>query len=81
MNEQTRVALVTGASRGLGLVIARVLASRGFNLVIGGRDGGSLDFAAADLSLRSWALSVHSRRLMCRASDVSSQSTSERRWF
>ena len=50
MNEQTRVALVTGASRGLGLVIARVLASRGFNLVIGGRDGGSLDFAAADLS-------------------------------
>jgi NAD(P)-dependent dehydrogenase (short-subunit alcohol dehydrogenase family) len=50
MNEQTRVALVTGASRGLGLVIARVLASRGFNLVIGGRDGGTLDLAAANLS-------------------------------
>lgn len=50
MNEQTRVALVTGASRGLGLVIARVLASRGFNLVIGGRDGGALDLAAAELS-------------------------------
>jgi NAD(P)-dependent dehydrogenase (short-subunit alcohol dehydrogenase family) len=29
MNEQLRIAIVTGASRGLGLVIARVLATRG----------------------------------------------------
>ncbi len=50
MTERTRVALVTGASRGLGLVIARVLGSRGYGLVIGGRDRDALDAAAADLS-------------------------------
>ena len=46
----TRIALVTGASRGLGLVIARVLARRGYGLVIGGRDRDALDAAAGELS-------------------------------
>ena len=50
MNESTRVALITGASRGLGLVIARVLAKRGYGVVIGGRDRKALDDAAAELS-------------------------------
>ena len=50
MNESTRVALVTGANRGLGLVIARVLARRGYGLVIGGCDREALDRAAAELS-------------------------------
>ena len=50
MNVSTRVALVTGASRGLGLVIARVLAKRGYGVVIGGRDRKALDDAAAALS-------------------------------
>jgi len=50
MNEGTRVALVTGANRGLGLVIARVLARRGYGVVIGGRDRKALDDAAAELS-------------------------------
>jgi NAD(P)-dependent dehydrogenase (short-subunit alcohol dehydrogenase family) len=50
MIEPTRIALVTGASRGLGLVIARVLASRGYSLVIGGRDPAALAAAATDLS-------------------------------
>ena len=50
MNEKIRVAVVTGANRGLGLVIARVLARRGFALVIGGRDRKALDSAAAELS-------------------------------
>ena len=40
MTESTRIALVTGASRGLGLVIARVLAKRGYGLVIGGPNPG-----------------------------------------
>ena len=48
--ESTRIALVTGASRGLGLVIARVLATRGYRLVIGGRDRDALPAAAAELS-------------------------------
>jgi NAD(P)-dependent dehydrogenase (short-subunit alcohol dehydrogenase family) len=37
------VAIVTGASRGLGEVIAEVLAARGYDLVIGARDRAALD--------------------------------------
>jgi NAD(P)-dependent dehydrogenase (short-subunit alcohol dehydrogenase family) len=40
---------VTGASRGLGLVIARALGKRGYGLVIGGRDRDDLAGAAAEL--------------------------------
>lgn len=40
------VAIVTGASRGLGAVVARVLAGRGYHLVIGGRDKAPLLDAA-----------------------------------
>ena len=50
MIESTRTALVTGASRGLGLVIARVLAHRGYSLVVGGRDRDALGAAAEELS-------------------------------
>ena len=50
MSGGNRVGLVTGASRGLGLVIARVLGKRGYRLVIGGRDREALDAAAAELS-------------------------------
>ena len=50
MTEHTRIALVTGASRGLGLVIARVLARRGYSLVIGGRDRDTLAIAADELA-------------------------------
>jgi NAD(P)-dependent dehydrogenase (short-subunit alcohol dehydrogenase family) len=42
--------MVTGASRGLGGVIARVLAARGFDVVIGGRDRAALAEVAASLS-------------------------------
>src|SRR6185503_2621429 len=50
MAQITRIGIVTGASRGLGLVIARVLAKRGYALVIGGRDREALGGAAAELS-------------------------------
>jgi NAD(P)-dependent dehydrogenase (short-subunit alcohol dehydrogenase family) len=50
MTGLTRIALVTGASRGLGLVIARVLGTRGYSLVVGGRDRDTLAGAAADLA-------------------------------
>jgi NAD(P)-dependent dehydrogenase (short-subunit alcohol dehydrogenase family) len=50
MTQPTRIALVTGASRGLGLVIARVLARRGYGLVIGGRDRDALASVAMTLS-------------------------------
>ena len=48
MTESTRIALITGASRGLGRVIAGVLGRRGYGLVIGGRDRDALTAAAAE---------------------------------
>jgi len=53
MTEPTRIALITGASRGLGLVIARALGRRGYSLVIGGRDRDALATAARELSLHA----------------------------
>ena len=50
MTEENRIAIVTGANRGLGLVIARVLAARGYTVIIGGRDPDALAGAARDLS-------------------------------
>jgi NAD(P)-dependent dehydrogenase (short-subunit alcohol dehydrogenase family) len=44
-------AIVTGASRGLGLALARALAERGWKLVIDAREAGPLDAAATDLAL------------------------------
>ena len=42
-------AIVTGASRGLGLALAEALADRGWRLVIDARDGVALESAAASL--------------------------------
>jgi NAD(P)-dependent dehydrogenase (short-subunit alcohol dehydrogenase family) len=44
-------AIVTGASRGLGLALARALAERGWELVIDAREAGPLDAAATELAL------------------------------
>jgi NAD(P)-dependent dehydrogenase (short-subunit alcohol dehydrogenase family) len=43
-------AIVTGASRGLGLALARALAERGWRLVIDARDRGPLDEVATELA-------------------------------
>lgn len=45
-----RVAIVTGASRGLGLATARALSSRGWSLVIDARDPDSLTAAAGSIA-------------------------------
>jgi NAD(P)-dependent dehydrogenase (short-subunit alcohol dehydrogenase family) len=52
MTDRKKVAIVTGASRGLGAVIAKVLASRGYDLVLGGRDRAALGRVAASLTGR-----------------------------
>src|SRR5256885_2515236 len=51
-----KVALVTGASRGLGLALARALALRGYGLVIDAREPTALGAAAEELGA---ATSVH----------------------
>jgi NAD(P)-dependent dehydrogenase (short-subunit alcohol dehydrogenase family) len=50
VNASKRVGIITGASRGLGEVIARVLAERGYDLVVGARNPGPLQDVAASIS-------------------------------
>ena len=63
-----RIAIVTGASRGLGRVVARVLASRGFDLVLGARHRESLEDIA-------WELRGSGVRVETRAGDISEDAT------
>ena len=51
-------AIVTGASRGLGLALARALAERGWRLVIDAREPDPLHAAAAELSIADYPLDV-----------------------
>ena len=51
-------AIVTGASRGLGLALAESLAERGWRLVIDARDGVALEAAAAALRERAEVVAV-----------------------
>ncbi|MGH3993489.1 MAG: SDR family NAD(P)-dependent oxidoreductase, partial [Pseudonocardiaceae bacterium] len=44
-----RTAIVTGASRGLGLALARALGERGWRLVVDARGAEALDAARAEL--------------------------------
>jgi NAD(P)-dependent dehydrogenase (short-subunit alcohol dehydrogenase family) len=46
----SRVALITGASRGLGLALARGLAQRGWTLILDARATGALEEARAELA-------------------------------
>src|SRR4051794_12218 len=49
-NAKGEVALITGASRGLGLALARALAIRGYALVIDAREPVALQAAASELA-------------------------------
>ena len=49
----TNVALISGASRGLGLALARALAERGWRLIVDARGAGALEAARAELSART----------------------------
>lgn len=50
MRTGTKTALITGASRGLGLALARELARRGWRLIIDARGAAALETARAELS-------------------------------
>ncbi len=49
MSTDTRTALITGASRGLGLALARGLAAEGYALIVDARDARALDAAVTSL--------------------------------
>src|SRR4051794_2718059 len=46
----SRVAVITGASRGLGETLARFLAGQGYNLILNARGGAALDAVVRSLS-------------------------------
>jgi NAD(P)-dependent dehydrogenase (short-subunit alcohol dehydrogenase family) len=47
-----KTVVLTGGSRGLGLVLARLFAAEGANIIISGRDGAELNRAREELQLR-----------------------------
>ena len=75
-SQRERVAIVTGASKGFGLALARALATRGWRLVLDARGEGLLAEAGADLARRTSVATVagdvahedHRRRLVAEAS-------------
>src|SRR5262245_48110078 len=71
MADVARVAIVTGASRGLGAVVAHVLAWRGWDLVLGGRDEGALHEVEV-------ALVEMGRRVRTVAGDITEAATRRR---
>ena len=64
-----QVALITGASRGLGVYIARAFAKRGVNLVLAARSLDAVESLAAELS-QSGIRAIGIRADMSRAEDV-----------
>ncbi len=71
MTQPNKVALVTGASRGIGLGIARALAARGFSVVITARTSGTLEHARAELA-------ESGATVVAQAADVSDEAAVER---
>jgi 3-oxoacyl-[acyl-carrier protein] reductase len=67
---ERKVAIVTGATRGIGRAIAETFAAHGATLIINGTDAAALDAAAAEIRDR------HSATVSAVAGDVSIPSTS-----
>jgi NAD(P)-dependent dehydrogenase (short-subunit alcohol dehydrogenase family) len=54
----SRTVLITGASRGLGLALARHLAERGWNLILDARGAGALEAAAGELARHTRVVAI-----------------------
>jgi short-subunit dehydrogenase len=72
--DQRRTALVTGASGGIGLELARLLAADGHDLVIVGRERERLESVASELGLQ------HGVSVRCDVRDLSEPGASSRLW-
>jgi NAD(P)-dependent dehydrogenase (short-subunit alcohol dehydrogenase family) len=58
MHDTPHVVLITGASRGLGLEIARLCADRGISLILTARGADALNAAAAELRARTGVVAL-----------------------
>lgn len=65
---QNRTALVTGASKGIGVYIARALAAEGMNLILAARSADKLEQVADELRATG-------RRVLCIPTDLSDRSS------
>ncbi len=54
----TRTALITGASRGLGLALARALADNGWRLIVDARGKAALERARSELATRTYVAAI-----------------------
>ncbi len=68
MNGETKVALVTGASSGIGMAIARELAGAGYAVMAAGRDAGRIraftdELAGAGATVEAWTGDLADRAL------------------
>lgn len=57
-NDVSRTVVITGASRGLGLALARALAERGWRLIIDARGATELENARAELAKRTTVAAI-----------------------
>jgi NAD(P)-dependent dehydrogenase (short-subunit alcohol dehydrogenase family) len=57
-SDRIRTALITGASRGLGLALARALAGRGWQLILDARGTAELEAARAELTARTMVSAI-----------------------
>ena len=58
MKPSNKVALITGASRGLGLALARALASRRWSLLLDARGAAALESARAELAVKTKVIAI-----------------------
>lgn len=59
MEQEARIALVTGANRGIGLEVCRQLAQQGYTVILGARDLRKGEQAAASLIERGLSIVAH----------------------
>lgn len=57
-SHNVRTALITGASRGLGLALARELARRGWRLIVDARGGAALEAARTELAQQTRVIAI-----------------------